>query len=116
MGLRDDATLSPQERAALAGLEARAAADDPALAASLRGTDRFKLTVPSWLPPLVGQLWVGPVLLVAGILLTLLSLSVSLVLGIFGALVMAAGIASLGHAASRRLAARGAAPDDDDDG
>src|ERR1700730_11727250 len=113
MGLRDDATLSPQERAALAGLEARAVADDPALAASLRGTDRFKLTIPLWLPALVGQLWVGPVLLMAGILLTLLSLSVSLVLGIFGALVMAAGIASLRRTVSERLAARRGAPDDD---
>ncbi len=104
MGTRDEASLSPQERAALAGLEARAVEEDPALAARLAaGSRRFRPHIPSWAPGLGARLWFGPVLLVIGLLLVVTSLSVSLVLGVVGALITAAGLASACHAWAPRL-------------
>lgn len=96
MGTRDEASLSPQERAALAGIEARAMEDDPALAARLAAGLRFRLRIqiPSWPPGLITRLWFGPLLVVLGLLVVVLSLSVSVVLGIFGAALTAAGLAS----------------------
>jgi Protein of unknown function (DUF3040) len=104
MGTRDEASLSPQERAALAGLEARAVEDDPGLAARLAaGSRRFRLRIPAWVPGLATRLWFGPLLIMIGLLLVLISLSVSLALGVVGALVTAAGLACTCHAWVPRL-------------
>ena len=44
MSARDDASLTDRERAALAGLEATAAAEDPRLASRLKGSSRLRVT------------------------------------------------------------------------
>jgi len=106
MGTRDEASLSPQERAALAGIEARAIEDDPALAARLAAGLHFRLKMPSWAPGLVTTLWFGPVLVVVGLLVVVLSLSVSLLLGIVGAALTAAGLACTGRALVPRVRER----------
>jgi hypothetical protein len=106
MSIRDEASLSAQERAALAGLEARAAADDPRLAANLKTGLRRSWSLPRWDmgSRLASTLWVGPLLSVAGLAIMVLSLSVSIALGVVGAFVACAGLASLGHAWRPRLA------------
>ena len=68
--------------------------DDPALAARLAAGLHFRLRMPSWGPGLVSSLWFGPLLVVVGLLVVTVSLSVSVVLGIVGAAVTAAGLAS----------------------
>jgi hypothetical protein len=104
MGTRDEASLSPQERAALAGLEARAVEDDPALAARLAaGVHRFKLRIPEWAPRVLGALWFGPLVVVAGLFVVVVSLSVSVVLGVVGAALTAAGLAAIYNAVVPRL-------------
>ena len=92
MGTRDDASLSAQERAALAHLEAAAAADDPQLAAWLRGPGRLHLLaslpkLPAWMR---NRWWGGPIALL-GLVLVVLSMSTGWILGIFGA-----GLATVG--------------------
>jgi hypothetical protein len=103
-----DASLSPQERAALADLEAAAAADDPQLAARLRGGGRLR----AWTLPrrvaayLVGRWkaaltlgWWGAPIAVVGLTLMILSLSVSLYLGLVGAALAFLGLSLVAHAA-----------------
>jgi hypothetical protein len=92
MSTRDDASLTARERAALASLEALAAAEDPQLAHRLRGSGRIHL---SWRVPRVPDRfrtawWGGPVVLV-GLALMVLSLGTTLVLGVAGA-----GLATFG--------------------
>ena len=93
MSTRDDASLTAKERAALASLEAMAAAEDPLLASRLRGSRGLRLftrlpSVPAWLR----STWWGDPALVVGLALMILSLSVSVALGIAGAVLAAAGL------------------------
>ena len=46
MSARDDASLTDRERAAFAGLEATAAAEDPRLASRLKGSSRLRVHHP----------------------------------------------------------------------
>lgn len=99
MSTRDDATLSEAERAALAGLESKAEADDPRLAAQLRGRRRTlpKLTV----PPMIFHLShtvVGPILALVGLVVLVFSLGTAFPLAVvatavfFGGMILSAGL------------------------
>jgi Protein of unknown function (DUF3040) len=103
-----DASLSPQERAALADLEAAAAADDPQLAARLKGGGHLK----AWsVPPRVAAFvvgrwkaaltlgWWGAPIAVVGFALMVLSLSTGLYLGVVGAGLCLFGLQLVAHAA-----------------
>jgi hypothetical protein len=114
MSTRDDASLTDRERAALASLEAVAAAEDPQLAKRLRGTNRLHLTarlpsVPAWLQ----SRWMAAPLLLVGLILVLLGLATTFVLSILGVLLTAAGLGLALEAAKVRWAARSAAATDD---
>jgi hypothetical protein len=103
MSTRDDASLTARERAALASLEAIAAAEDPQLARRLRGASRLRwLTgrpeIPTWCR---NSWWGGPLALV-GLTLMLLSLSTELVVGIAGAVVTTTGLRMLAGAIEQR--------------
>jgi hypothetical protein len=93
MSTRDEATLSAAERAALAGLESKAEADDPRLAAQLRGGGHAlpSLHLPAALVR-ASQTWVGPVVAVAGLVLMILTLSSAVVLALVGALLFMGGL------------------------
>ncbi len=103
MSTRDDASLTARERAALASLEAVAAAEDPQLARRLRGTNRFRLvtTVPR-VPAWVWHSWWGAPLAIVGLVLTVVGLSTSLVVGLIGAVMATAGLRMLVGAVTRR--------------
>ncbi len=112
MSARDDAMLSAQERAALAGLEARAETDDPRLASHLRGQvsvpGRVRVTIPPglWAWAAHVNLWlVGPVLAVLGLIGLLVGVAVSPVVGVLGAVAAAGGLVMLATAIERRLVA-----------
>jgi hypothetical protein len=103
MSTRDDASLSAKERAALASLEAMAASEDPQLANRLRGSRRFRLftrmpAIPVWLR----SAWWGIPALVVGLALVILSLSISVVLGVVGAVLAAAGLVLVVKMVDRR--------------
>ena len=103
MGTRDDASLSAQERAALASLESTAAAADPQLAARLKGHSGLPLRemlarTPLWLR----SAWTGAVLVVIGLALMLLSLSLTLAMGFAGAVLAATGLGFITRAALAR--------------
>lgn len=103
MSTRDDARLTAQERAALTNLEALATADDPQLAARLRGPGRWSPLVrlpvlPGW----VRSIWLAVPAVVVGLVLVAASLSIGLAVGVVGAGVAAAGLWSLVTAAERR--------------
>jgi hypothetical protein len=96
-----DARLSPQERAALASLEAAAVADDPQFAARLRGSPLFRLqaAAPRLWAWLVGQWrallrnpWWGVPLTVTGFILMVLGLPVSGWVSGTGAVMAAVGM------------------------
>lgn len=93
MSTRDDAKLSDKERAALAGLEAEAEADDPGLAAHLRGRrggHRKPLTVPPQLTA-ASRTALGPIVAVLGLFVVVLTLSASVAVAALGLVVMVAG-------------------------
>jgi Protein of unknown function (DUF3040) len=101
MSTRDDARLTAQERAAFAGLEAAASADDPQLAKRLRGSNgvwvkslltrsaRFLTAGGHWVLRLG---WWGIPIAVVGLLLVVVGMSAGLVVGVAGALVAALGL------------------------
>jgi hypothetical protein len=103
-----DASLSPQERAALADLEAAAAADDPQLAARLRGGRRLHawtlphrvmtFVVGRWKALLTLGWWGAPIAAV-GLTLMILSLSAGLLLGVIGVVLGLFGLSLVTHAA-----------------
>lgn len=116
----DEGMLTAQERAALASLEERAAADDPRLADHLRGLRRKERlrAVPvamrkpdlTWLATTVGRVWAsmrpavwGPLLTVAGLAAVVLGLSVSLVLSLVGVALASLGLALLVRVATARI-------------
>lgn len=108
MGTRDDASLTAQERAALAHLEARAAAADPQLAHRLRGRHRPQIDlrippVPLW----TGSGWWSVPLIVVGMAFAVLGLSTALAVSVVGAIVTAAGLWMVAGFVDRRLRRRG---------
>jgi hypothetical protein len=108
MSTQDEASLNARERAALASLEAQAAAEDPVLARRLRGTNPFRFVtkvpqIPAWL----WQTWWGGPVAVLGLVLVVLSPSTGLVVGLVGALMLTAGLRMLGGAIQGRLSAGG---------
>ena len=111
MSTRDDASLTAQERAALAHLEAAAAADDPQLAAWLRGPGGLHLlsrlpTPPAWMR---NRWWGGPIALV-GLVLVVLGVSAGFAVGLVGMVLAAAGLWLLAEAARRRWFADRSSP------
>jgi Protein of unknown function (DUF3040) len=96
MSTPHEASLTEKERAILAGLAAQAEAEDPTLAATLRGRRRaagrprptFRLRV----PPFVSHWAWGLVLAVVGLIAMVVSLSTVLAVGIVGAVCAAAGV------------------------
>jgi hypothetical protein len=96
MSTPHEASLTEKERAILAGLAAQAEADDPTLAATLRGRARrvHRLPRPSVelrVPSVVSHWAWGVVLAVVGLVVIVVSLSVSIVLGVVGVVLTAAG-------------------------
>jgi hypothetical protein len=96
-----DARLSAAERAALANIEAAAAAEDPHLAARLKGTasSRFKTLPPLVVSYLVGRWhtvlrlrWWGIPTAVVGFVLMVLGISTSGAVSLAGALICAIGL------------------------
>lgn len=109
-----DARLSAAERAALADLEAAAAAADPGLAAHLRGgvAWRFAPAVRAARRGLrrafayvVAGRWWGVPLTLVGLILMSLGLSVGLPLSLVGAVMATAGLWMLGALVDRKLSA-----------
>jgi len=101
MSTRDDARLTAQERAAFAGLEAAAAADDPQLAKRLRGSNgvwiRSVLSRASRIAAAGSQRclhlgWWGIPIALVGLLLVVVSMSAGLVVGVVGALISTFGL------------------------
>ncbi len=106
MSARDEATLSAAERAALAGLESKAEADDPRLAAQLRGGLRRRPAprVPAGLVR-ASQTWAGPMTAVVGLAMMVLGLSSLLVVSLLGVALLVAGLAMTATLVRRRLGA-----------
>ena len=117
MSAPDEGMLTAQERAALASLEARAAADDPRLADHLRGlrskerlralpkpdVSRFSATVSSTWASMRPLVW-GPLLTVVGLVAVVFGLGVSLILSVVGVIVTATGLGFLVQVGAARVA------------
>ena len=113
MSTRDDARLTAQERAALSSLEALAAADDPQLAARLRGPGRWSAALHrAWMralsawaltPAWLASLWVAVPAVVVGLGLVVAGLSLGWGVGVVGALLSTGGLVSVVREAGRRL-------------
>lgn len=106
-----DARLSPKERAALANLEAAAAADDPQFAARLRGSPlfRIKTAAPRFVALMVGQWrallrhgWWGLPITAAGLVLMVLGLVEGLWMAAGGAVLATVGLRLAVHAVEQR--------------
>ncbi len=112
MSTRDDATLSEAERAALAGLESKAEAEDPRLAAQLRGRRRTlpKLTVPPALFHLSRTVF-GPITALVGLAVLLLSLGTVFPLAVAATAVFLVGMIASGGFARDWIARRRAQHD-----
>ncbi len=88
--MSNETGLTDKERKILASLAQKASADDPVLAAALRGSGVRRWELPT-LPPILRHWASGLVATVLGLCLAVLSLSNSLVIGYVGLLVMFAG-------------------------
>lgn len=119
MSTRDDATLSAEERAAFARIEAQAIADDPSLGASLLFRFEHKLRgVATALGHRAQRSWVGALLILVGAGLVVMGLATTVALSVLGIVAVVAGAipvaelvgARLGKAVSGRKA--GTAPPD----
>ena len=118
MSIRDEVSLSDQERKALSHLEARAAADDPVLAAHLRGRSwlgsHVRLpAVPDQIRDKLRRPWCGPVLVVIGVVVMVLALSVSVAVSCLGAVLTAVGLGLVAGSVSRRVAKAKRPPEPD---
>ncbi|MGH9123066.1 MAG: DUF3040 domain-containing protein [Acidimicrobiales bacterium] len=105
MSTRDDAGLSPRERAALAHLEQRAEADDPALAAALRGRGSDLRQWLRKLPALPKSPWWGGALSVAGLVIMIAFFAASTLAALAGAAIAGVGLWMLAAWAAPRLSA-----------
>jgi hypothetical protein len=101
-----DARLSQQERAALASLEAAAAADDPQLAGRLSGTavvraraaiPRLLASVTTWWRRAERYAWMGGPIAATGFALMVVGQSAGLAVGIVGAILAAGGLTLVAH-------------------
>ena len=92
----NNTSLTAKEQAALAGLEARAASDDPRLSAHLRGRNRWEMAAQARLAlERVNTRLVAVVGLVLGLVLVVAGLAVSLIVSIVGLAVMTVGLAAM---------------------
>jgi hypothetical protein len=107
-----DSRLSAEERAALANLEAAATADDPNLASRLRGSRPARLgavgskareSLTGLLSRLTHLGWWGAPVAAVGLALLVISIAVSLWLGLLGAAAAVAGLTSLANAVVARV-------------
>jgi hypothetical protein len=116
MSTRDDARLTAQERAAFAGLEAAAAADDPQLAKRLRGSNGIwiksvltrctRWAAVGW-QRLAHLGWWGIPIALVGLLLVVVSMSAGLTTGVVGALISTLGLYLIARAIRDRRSATG---------
>ncbi|MGI8752911.1 MAG: DUF3040 domain-containing protein [Acidimicrobiales bacterium] len=120
MSTRDEATLSAEERAAFARIEAQAIADDPSLGASLLFRFEHKLRrVITALGQRSHRTWVGAVLVAAGVALVVVGLATTVALSVLGIVAVVFGALPLAEllferverAGARAIAARKAPPD-----
>jgi Protein of unknown function (DUF3040) len=99
----DDASLTAGERAALAGLEANAAAEDPSLASRLRGSGRRPVIAhPGRIRTADRPGWWGAPLVLIGLILVALSLSTAWALGVVGSLIAVGGLYLIAASVARR--------------
>ena len=92
MSTRDDATLSAEERAAFARIEAQAIADDPSLGASLWFRFEHQLRgVITALSHRAYRAWVGAVVIVVGVGLVVVGLATTIALSVVGIVAVVAG-------------------------
>jgi Protein of unknown function (DUF3040) len=104
--MSNEAGLTDKERAILAGLAEKAAADDPMLASRLRGGGRLdRLRLPD-VPDFVHHWACGVVCAVVGLMVAVAGLSTSIVLGIFGVLFTMFGVVLAVTAFAREASAR----------
>jgi hypothetical protein len=104
--MSNEAGLTDRERAILAGLAEKAAADDPMLADRLRGGGRLdRLRLPE-VPAFVHHWACGVVCAVVGLAVVILGLSTSIVLGIVGLLFTSFGVVLAVTALGREMVAR----------
>ncbi|MDQ2729075.1 MAG: DUF3040 domain-containing protein [Actinomycetota bacterium] len=120
MSTRDDATLSSEERAAFARIEAQAIADDPSLGASLLFRLEHKLRgARRALGHRAHESWVGGAVVAVGIALVAVGLATTVALSVLGVVAVVAGALPLAEvlrqrveqARARAAAARQAPPD-----
>jgi Protein of unknown function (DUF3040) len=102
---QDDASLTASERAALAGLEAKATAEDPLLARRLSGSSRPLVVahlrrISKW----CDRAWSGLAFVLIGLTLVVLSLSTVWPLGVVGLLFTARGLGIVAAGVQRRRA------------
>ncbi|HET9690626.1 MAG TPA: DUF3040 domain-containing protein [Acidimicrobiales bacterium] len=106
MDASDEAMLSARERAVLAQLEARAAADDPRWASQLGAAPARRAPDAARLLVAVAQRWAalravvwGPVLLVVGVAVAVAGVGAGLAVGLVGVAAAAAGLGLLARLA-----------------
>ncbi len=101
--MSNEAGLTDKERAILAGLAEKAAADDPVLASTLRGGGRLdRLKLPE-VPSFVHHWAAGVVCAVVGLVVVILAISTSIILGVVGLLFTIVGVLLAVSSWSRRL-------------
>jgi hypothetical protein len=111
MSTRDQVSLSTQERQLLAHLEARARTDDPALAARLRGRTG-RAVVARWTDLRAPEMasWVGGVVFVLGLLVTVVAVTSVVWLSVLGLALCVVGGCRLGVSLRDHLADRATPP------
>lgn len=104
MSTRDDATLSAEERAAFARIEAQAIADDPSLGASpLFRFERELRRVVIGLVHRAHRLWVGVPLIVIGVGLVVVGLATTVALAVVGIVAVVVGALPVAEGLHRRV-------------
>ncbi|MDQ6839957.1 MAG: DUF3040 domain-containing protein [Actinomycetota bacterium] len=109
MSTRDDATLSAEEKAAFARIEAQAIADDPALGTSLwfHVKQRLRPAVRSVVHR-TQRSWTGPLLVVVGVGLVVVGLATTVAVSVLGLVVVVMGSVPVADHVRRRLELAGA--------